>query len=245
MINMDLEQISQEVLRSLNEKPLKFNEISKKVSGIGIDLMKNLENMGFIKREGKVRLISSCYWTITKEGTSFLKFKEMIEKSRGDMYKIIMTLPPIFKEQIMNKHSEISLTDISIRELFHQAKDRIRILSPYVDASIIDYLKDINKDVKVQFLTIPSKYGKNPVLERLKQSMKNLDVKYLFESKDNVQQFQIHAKIIISDDSAIYIGSANFRDTSMLYNLESGIISTDKKLIDNYISIYKDIYFLV
>ena len=67
----------------------------------------------------------------------------------------------------------------------------------------------------------------------------------MFESKDEIQQFQIHAKIIISDDKDIYIGSANFKDTSILYNLESGIVSNDKELIRDYISIYDDIYSII
>ena len=96
--------------------------------------------------------------------------------------------------------------------------------------------------MNIQFLTVPSKYGNNPVLERLKQSMKNIEIKYMFESKDEIQQFQIHAKIIICDESSIYLGSANFRDTSILYNLESGLVSNDEKLINEYVSIYDDIY---
>ncbi len=239
---MNLEKTSQQILIELKESPKSFREITKKISGTNIDLFKSLEGMGFIKREGNSKLISSCKWVVTDHGNSFLKFKRIVEKERQDPYKIVMTLPPKFKESILKKHKNIFLTDESIRNLFSQAKRKLRILSPYVDASIIDYLREIGKDVQIQFLTVPSRYGNNPVLERLKQSMKNLEIKYLFESKNEIQQFQIHAKIIICDRNNIYIGSANFRDTSILYNLESGIISNDEKLIDEYISIYDDIY---
>jgi len=242
MIKMDLEKISQKILLELKETPKSFKEISEKISGINVDLFKSLEGIGFIKREGKSKLISSCKWAVTGEGISFLKFKQIVEKEKQNPHKIVMTLPPKFKELILNKHKNIVLTDESIRELFSNSRSNLRILSPYVDASVIDYLKNVNPNVKIQFLTVPSRYGNNPVLERLKQSMNNLEVKYMFESKDEIQQFQIHAKMIISDDKNIYIGSANFKDTSMLYNLESGIVSNDEKLIREYISIYDEIY---
>ena len=96
--------------------------------------------------------------------------------------------------------------------------------------------------VKVKFLTVPSKYGKNPVLERLKQTMKNLEVKYLYEFDKEIQQFQIHAKIIISDTNSLYTGSANFKDTSILYNLESGLLVKDEKIIKESLAIYDEIY---
>lgn len=245
MIKMDLEKISQKVLLELKESSKSFKEISEKISGINVDLFKCLEGTGFIKREGESKLISSCKWAVTREGNSFLKFKQIAEKGKQDPHKIVMTLPPKFKELILSKHKNIMLTDESIRELFSQAKIKLRILSPYVDASVIDYLRCVNKNVKVKFLTAPSRYGNNPILERLKQSMENLEIKYLFESKNEIQQFQIHAKVIIADEDNIYLGSANFRDTSILYNLESGIVSNDEKLIRDYISIYDDIYSII
>ncbi len=244
MINMDLEKISLDLLNELEETPGNLKRLSEKIPGVNVDLIKNLEGIGFIKREGESNLISSCNWKLTEEGRSFLKFKKLVEAQRENKYKIILTLPPKFKEYILNKHKNIILTEDAIKEIFSGSKKTLRILSPYVDASVIDYLKNVEEDVKVQFLTVPSRYGNNPVLERLKQSMKNLEVKYMFESKDEIQQFQIHAKVIISDDKSIYIGSANFRDTSMLYNLESGIISNDEGLIREYISVYDDIYSL-
>jgi DNA-binding HxlR family transcriptional regulator len=244
MINMDLEKISLDLLSELEKSPHNFRNLSEKIPGVNIDLIKNLEGIGFIKREGDSKLISSCNWGLTEEGKSFLKFNKLVESQKESNYKIILTLPPKFKEYILNKHKNIILTEDAIKETFSNSKETLRILSPYVDASVIDYLKIIDHNVKIQFLTVPSRYGNNPVLERLKQSMKNLEVKYMFESKDEIQQFQIHAKVIISDDKSIYIGSANFRDTSILYNLESGIISNDEGLIQEYISIYDDIYSL-
>lgn len=243
MINMDLENLSHKLLKEFNKNPSNLKEVSEKIPGITVDLIKNLEGIGFIKREGELELISSCKWGLTEEGRAFLKFKQIIDKQKEESYKIVMTLPPKFRDLILNKHKNILLTDKSIKDLFSNSKNELRVLSPYVDASVINYLKDVAQTVKIQFLTVPSKYGNNPILERLKQSMKNLEIKYMFESKNEIQQFQIHAKVIISDDKEIYIGSANFKDTSMLYNLESGIISNDKKLIREYISIYDDIYF--
>lgn len=226
----------------LRDKSLTFKEIYEILSDCNMDLLKMLEKMGFIEREGVNRLVSSCDWRITKQGDSFLQLRKMSRESQNKSYGIIMTLPPIFKRSILEKHPDIKLTDLCIRELFSQADEEIRVLSPYVDASVIDYLKDVKSNVKVKFLTVPSKYGKNPVLERLKQTMKNLEVKYLYEFDKEIQQFQIHAKIIISDTNSLYTGSANFKDTSILYNLESGLLVKDEKIIKESLAIYDEIY---
>jgi len=242
MIKMEPEILIKKILEKIETEPCSIRELQKFFPVISLNLLKDLERTGFIYRENPLQLISSCKWKLSKEGRSFLKFKEKLAKESQKQYEIVMTLPPIFSEKIIKDHPEIKLTEKAMREILSEAKEEIRILSPYVDASAIDYLNKIKNNVKIRFLTVPSKYGKNAILERLKQTKPNLEVKYLFESRDNVQQFQIHAKIIISDKKKIYIGSANFRDTSILYNLEGGIILTNHEFIKEYISIFEDIY---
>lgn len=242
MIKMDIENISEKILMELKNKSLTFKELHGKLSDSSIDLLKMLERIGFIGREGADSLISSCNWRITKQGDSFLQFKKTAIDNQNKLYKIVMTLPPIFKKSILEKHPEIELTELCIRELFSRANKEIKILSPYVDASVINYLKDVKPYVNIKFLTVPSKYGKNPILERLKQTMKNLEIKYLYQFDKEIQQFQIHAKIIISDINSMYIGSANFKDTSILYNLESGLLIKDEKMIKEHSAVYDEIY---
>lgn len=241
MTKMKIEKDIYKLLEELTEKPKKLKEIAEKIPKISVDLLKNLESIGFIKRNESL-LMSSSKWELTPQGISFLKLRRNFEEETSKNYDIVMSLPPSFKNFILEKHKGIHPTESSFKSLFLEAKSRIRILSPYVDASILDFLKNVNNETKIQILTVPSKYGNNPVLERLKQSIKNLEIKYLFESKGGIQQFQIHAKLIICDNQMVYLGSANFKDTSILYNLETGLVSYDEKLIQEYISIYDDIY---
>lgn len=245
MIKMETEKITEEILKKLESQNMSTEELIDKVEGVSTSLLKNLERIGFIQRDESSKLFSSCKWILTKEGKSFTKFKEKVSEEAGEINKIVMTLPPKIKEEILKRHPEINLTNKIFKELLIKSTTKIRILSPYIDASIIDYIKEIPEDVEIKFLTTLSKYGKNPILERLKQTRRNLEIKYLSEYVGNVQQFQIHAKIIISDEKEIYIGSANFKETSILYNLESGLISKDKDLIKKYSSIFDDIFSLI
>lgn len=240
---MNKEKTIIKILKDLEQDNVSTEIILKTNPESDLDFLKNLERTGFIQRTGNSTLLSSCDWEITKEGKSFIKFYNKLESDSKKINNVVMTLPPIIKKEILEKYPEINLTDGVVKELFESAEEELKILSPYIDASLINYFQGINPKVKIRFLTTLSKYGgKNSILERLKQSRDNFEIKYLHESKNNIQQFQIHAKVIIADKSKIYVGSANFTDTSMLYNLESGILSTDEQLIKSYSEIFDEIY---
>jgi hypothetical protein len=238
---MDTDENIINILKKVDKDSRSTQDLRENSENI-LNLLKNLERSGLICREDASKRITACRWRITPEGRSFIKLKNYPKKKN---YDIVMTLPPPFKKGLMEKHPSLKLTDDAIRKMFLEATEKVRILSPYVDASVIDYIQLIKENVKIEFLTTLTAFGKNMILERLKQHRKNLEVKYIIEKEGNIQKFQTHAKIVIVDQLKIYIGSANFKDTSMLYNLEGGIILSEPEIIREYISIFDDIYCLI
>lgn len=81
----------------------------------------------------------------------------------------------------------------------------------------------------------------SPVLERL-STTKPLAVRYLHEKQARAQMFQLHAKMILVDQAAAYVGSANFTDTSLHYNLELGLHVEDPAILARLHTIFDYIF---
>jgi phosphatidylserine/phosphatidylglycerophosphate/cardiolipin synthase-like enzyme len=197
--------------------------------------------MGLIEKVNSDTLqISKVEWKITSNGRSFLRaYSKMNEKEN---YEVVMTIPPPFSKELTSSCKYIKKTDMVFKELFSKTQNEIKIFSPYIDASIVSFFQKIKPSVKIKIITLPSSYsGKNSIIERMK-STKDIDVRYILEKKEGAQIYQIHGKIIISDNVKIYIGSANFKETSIYYNLETGIVSNDEGLIEKYSKIFEEIF---
>ena len=54
--------------------------------------------------------------------------------------------------------------------------------------------------------------------------------------------FQLHAKMILSDREAAYIGSANFTDTSLHYNFEMGVCVRDRVAVDRLHAVFDYVF---
>ena len=81
----------------------------------------------------------------------------------------------------------------------------------------------------------------SPVLERF-ATTRPLAVRYLHEKHAKSQMFQLHAKMILVDSSAAYIGSANFTDTSLHYNFELGLYLEDRGVLTKLHAIFDYIF---
>ena len=81
----------------------------------------------------------------------------------------------------------------------------------------------------------------SPVLERF-ATTRPLAVRYLHEKHAKSQMFQLHAKMILVDAAAAYIGSANFTDTSLHYNFELGLYVEDPAILARLHTIFDYIF---
>lgn len=197
-----------------------------------------LEKLGFIIRQRESNLTQSM-WKITDTGRFFFKTVEDEEED----FNIVMTIPPKFSKEVSETFPYIKSTKKIFTKLIKDSTSDIRIFMPYVDASFVSLLEGVDPKVSLKIITSFTKYGsgRNAILERLK-SKRNMSIKYLGGSDGDLQLFQLHAKIFISDNKRMYIGSANLKETSIFYNLESGLLTYDLDIIDKYILIFDYFY---
>jgi phosphatidylserine/phosphatidylglycerophosphate/cardiolipin synthase-like enzyme len=117
------------------------------------------------------------------------------------------------------------------RRLLEGAQRGVKIFSPYVDPTFTAYAQMAKAPIQV-ITTVRELRGRSsPVLERL-STARPVAVRYLHERQARSQMFQLHAKMILADSALAYVGSANFTDTSLHYNLELGVVSDDRELIE-------------
>ncbi|OHB77135.1 MAG: hypothetical protein A2Z34_09075 [Planctomycetes bacterium RBG_16_59_8] len=144
---------------------------------------------------------------------------------------IVLSLPPHIRQEIPFEGRAISPTFETLREIMGNARESIRIFSPYIDATFTSLLQDVR--VPVRIVTTPHRirvYKPNPLLERLAGSQP-LAVRYIAEESRGAHLYQLHAKMILCDNDVAYVGSANLTDTSIFYNIELGVLVTDAGML--------------
>lgn len=227
-------------LRELGDGWKGYKEIKESPNSSKQLILTNLEKIGFVERENGSELISESRWRRKKEGNLFLRIWERqkeLEPKKEDL--VVMTLPNKLKDTMIEEFGYIKETNKTFKSMLKEANQEIKILSPYIDASIVSLLSGVKNNVNINIITTATKYTKtNPILERLKSLNKRIDIKYLNEFQGETQMFQLHAKIILIDSSKIYLGSANLKETSLFHNLESGIVLHEKILISKYGEIF-------
>ncbi|MFX0125556.1 MAG: NUDIX hydrolase N-terminal domain-containing protein [Candidatus Hodarchaeota archaeon] len=124
----------------------------------------------------------------------------------------------------------------AINNLISGSKDTLWICSPWIDdiferESELIALKE--KKVEITLLTRPAKKDTSHynALRELRRK------RFLIETNAN-----LHSKLIISDESKMYIGSANLLTRSMTVNHEAGIITEDQYLIKPAKEYYNQLY---
>jgi phosphatidylserine/phosphatidylglycerophosphate/cardiolipin synthase-like enzyme len=144
---------------------------------------------------------------------------------------LVLSLPAPVRTLLESRLPGLLPTAGVFGDLLASAREEVKIFSPYVDPSFTGLVQACRVPVKVVTTLRDAKMKASPVLERL-AAERTLSVRYLHEAKGKTQMFQMHAKMIVSDRRRAYIGSANFTDTSLHYNLEMGLCITDKKTLD-------------
>lgn len=216
-----------------------------------LGLLSQLNSLGFVEKivKDEASPITSARWRITKAGKTFQRVllsetpisKEKISNGKNQK-SIVMSIPPQYQETFLGDHPEISLTADALKNILSQAKSTIRIFCPYIDASITSLLENVNDDVSIKIVTtIINKQKRNQYLERIRSS-KKLFVRYMKKEESGIQIYQIHAKLVLIDDKFALVGSSNMTETSIYYNLELGVLLSDKYFVETLIEIFDDIY---
>ncbi len=143
---------------------------------------------------------------------------------------IVLTVPPdqgISLESVPGARR----TEEVFRDLIMGAKEIVKVFSPYVDPTFTGLASAAVVPVRIVTTVRDGKIKSNPVLERCAMA-RPIAVRYLHERRGGSQLLQLHAKMVLCDHRAAYVGSANFTDTSLRYNLELGMFVEDRRILD-------------
>lgn len=125
-----------------------------------------------------------------------------------------------------------------LRSLLLDADDHVRIAAPYFTPaeSIVDDIASLpNRGVDTRILTREARTNESTVeaLSRIHDAVdpshrENLRVRNLYQldAVSGAQEYATHAKVIVSDDTVCYLGSANLTSTSLGSNFELGAVLT-------------------
>lgn len=143
---------------------------------------------------------------------------------------IVASLPPAVREGIGGA-LPLMLTYDAYAELFRGARRALKLFVPYVDPTFTALASLTQAPIKVLTTVAEGRGARtSPVLERC-STVRDVTVRYLSERRQKSLMYQVHAKLLISDGEAAYVGSANLTDTSIHYNLELGLLVRDRSVV--------------
>lgn len=144
---------------------------------------------------------------------------------------LVVSIPPALREHIQDGAPPITRTYDAFARAFSTSRQLLRVMVPYVDPSFTALAALTTAPIRV--LTTAGEGQGNrasPVLERC-AALRDVTVRYLTERHDRALLYQVHSKLIIADNRAAYVGSANLTDTSIHYNLELGLWTEDRETV--------------
>jgi len=144
--------------------------------------------------------------------------------------ELVLSLPVPLRAPISTRAPGLLSTAEVFRRMLAAARRSIKIFSPYVDPTFTGLAEAAKAPIQVVTTLRETRMRSSPVLERF-ATTHPLSVRYLHEKQARAQMFQLHAKMILIDSTAAYVGSANFTDTSLHYNFELGLYLEDPELL--------------
>lgn len=152
--------------------------------------------------------------------------------------RFVVTLPPEPSRIAgsLAKHTESSFTALTNTQdafihLARRAKERLVIMTPFIDASGVQWASDLFEATlakkKILILRDASQLETcGPQGKRLKELASRIcDYAFYGEEENSSGQLEtFHAKVVLADGIAAYVGSANFLHRSRERNLECGFL---------------------
>lgn len=193
-------------------------------------------------QHAKVTLLNDWFWINTANLTHSSFFKNREYWFHSNNAEILKSLTTIFdkdwnQEQILETdiHPNLVICPFNCREgvetLLKHAKESIIMQEQYLsDDSIVNILKQKadadNFNLKITLANPSDNYKR---------------AKYFWTHRVRVvKNPYIHAKMILIDKKYLLLGSMNISSTSLDKNREIGIIITDKKIIEKFLSQFQN-----
>ncbi|MDY0143165.1 MAG: phospholipase D family protein [Bacteroidales bacterium] len=171
--------------------------------------------------------------------------KQFEEKKSLEDIEIVATLPSLFfGEQIPEVYSIYP----SMKRLIINTKKQLWIINPFFDSFGIEYLiptlcsaAERGVDIKIITRNLLEEETDEKMLETVvklvskfneKNLLDMLEMRFFFKRNESTgkQEYALHSKVILSDRTSCYLGSANVTETSLKYNFELGVIIRGTKV---------------
>lgn len=137
--------------------------------------------------------------------------------------ELLMTIPQDFSTQ----HKLKTSISEGVKEVVNKT-EKIYIVSPFLDKFGIEFIiENAKKDAKICIITRYISYGPDYNKDACRLLL-NSDIESTIYEYQKEDVFDIHAKIILSDNKA-YLGTANITQNGLRNNLESGFLIKDRK----------------
>ncbi len=212
------------------------------------------ESLGFVERTFRDELspVGDAIWNLTETGQRFLRFFQQESGNGQDEDEhypahVVATVPPQVRKEFELRNPTLVRTQECISELFRVCTGELLIVSPYIDTGFAHLSTLISPAAAVRLITtvLPERFGTKPppALARIAGAHPNFRMRYLSEKTEfGGQQTQIHAKAIIVDGKQAYVGSANLTETSLIHNLELGLLLDDIGVVSELRRVFFDVY---
>lgn len=219
---------------SINDKT--YNELKKNNIDVVWSNTKNYSlnhsKMLIIDDEVILSTWNLTYSTFTQNRDLFVFIKD--EKILNDFLKIFDYDFNWIKNYIENENIVISPDNsrIKIEKLFESAKNDIKIYMQYLnDEKMNKKLIELKKKNNLQIQVVIAETSIN------NDTTKSL-IKAWIEIK-KIPKYKMHSKAILIDNETIFIWSVNFSSYSLDKNRELWILTKDKQLIMDFLSVFK------
>ena len=140
-------------------------------------------------------------------------------------------------------HKNADFTDETIHYMISRAKSKITIIGYWVFEmdELFERLDKLSKDIEITFILND---------EKIKEHSQEIKQNWNKKTKPKIYQLnrelypkeklnKLHSKVIIIDDKEILITSANLTFAAMNDNIETGVWTKDKKIIQASIEIFE------
>lgn len=160
--------------------------------------------------------------------------RERDSDQRPDDTELVATIPP---QLDVEPPPSVGDLDTRVRSALLTAKNVVRIANPYFDPDhpTVETLRTLpRRGVETRILTREIRPGTDryDVLSAMNNTLSEderelVDVAELFALNDaGHQAYATHAKMVVTDDTHCYLGSANFTVTNLSSNFEIGILTS-------------------
>ena len=155
--------------------------------------------------------------------------------------QVVMSVPHEHRDTFFPRVPGVKLTYDVVHDLFRSARSEVRVFSPYIDATFTSLALQSQAPIRVITTLREKKQKSLGVVERCASS-RDLAVRYIHQKKGESHLYQLHAKMILADEFAGYVGSANLTDASVHYNFELGFLVRDAGIVKHLVRIFDYLY---